>query len=199
MQATYSIVLIPAKNQNPEPRDKSYDAVQDQLAQEIEGEGFNVPDVNNPEESRTAIHEEMRQRLARRNFPENAERRLHRFQDESRRLHHQMLGLPNESIYLSPSDIKEQNYGRIHVPDYRYGRTYERIYDIETAQAATRQEVERAERDLKNQEVFSVSALGGLRGQSGRRKNPEEDTSLDYSNTARQGIAPSSKLRTNWK
>jgi hypothetical protein len=168
MQATYSIVLIPAKNQNPEPRDKSYDAVQDQLAQEIEGEGFNVPDVNNPEESRTAIHEEMRQRLARRNFPENAERRLHRFQDESRRLHHQMLGLPNESIYL-------------------------------TAQAATRQEVERAERDLKNQEVFSVSALGGLRGQSGRRKNPEEDTSLDYSNTARQGIAPSSKLRTNWK
>lgn len=193
LQKIYSIILIPAKDQNPEPQDKSYDEVPNQLAEEIEGEGFKVPDANNPEESRKAVHEEMRQRLARRSFEDNQTRRLHRFQNEERLHHHKNLGLPHESIYLSPSDIKDQTYGRVHIPDHRYGRVHERLYAIERAQVATHQEMEQAERNLKNEEVHSASARGGVNGQWGRVKKSEEDVDLDYSNTAKKGFAKSGK------
>lgn len=188
MQATYSIALIPAKEQYPEPRDKSYDEVQNQLAEEIEGEGFKVPDASNPEEGRKAVNAEIRERAVRRRFEENQIRRLHRLQDPSRRLYHHRLGLPNESIYLSPSDIKDQTYGRVHVPDYRYGRVHQRMYDIEQARVATPHDIERAEWAHKNDEAHIGAAKGGLNGQWGKQKGAE-DYDLDYSNKAKKGIA----------
>lgn len=153
MEATYSIVLKLAKNQTPEPRDRSDDAVQDQLTQEIEGEGLKVPNVTNAEKSRKAVHKEMDQRLARRDFDEHKERRLHRFANEERLHHHKNLGLPSKSAYLSPGDIKDQTYGRVHVPDYRYGRVYEHTAAIQRAQSATPHEIHKAKEDLLENEA----------------------------------------------
>jgi hypothetical protein len=153
MEYTYSIVFKPAKNQHMEPRDKSSDPVHDQLAQEIEGENLKHTDVSSHKTRHAAIKGEMDQRLARRDFDEFKDRRLHRLADDERLHHHKNLGLPAESVYLSPGDIKAQTYGRVHVPDHRYHRVYDHTDVIRKARAATPQELHHAQEGVMENEA----------------------------------------------
>jgi hypothetical protein len=151
LQKTYSIVLIPAKEQHPEPRDKTYDEVPNRLAEEIKGEKLKgAEDVTNSKDRNEAVHEEMRQRLARRDFEDNRTRRLHR------------RDIPMEKGsegYLMPSDIKDQTYGRVHVPDHRYGRAYERAHNFVPSVTAHHNQVNASQTIRENWESSGGHSL----------------------------------------
>jgi hypothetical protein len=123
MKTSYPVIFVPTEDETLEAHDRSHDPVQDQLRQEIEGERLTVADVHNPEESRRAVNEEMAQRLGRRGH--------NRYMRE-------------EKGFLEPSHIRSQTYGRVHVPDYHYGRTYDRMDAIKPAHPATPAEIEKA-------------------------------------------------------
>jgi hypothetical protein len=159
LQQLYSIVLIPAKDQHPEPRDKSYDEGPDRLAEEIKGERLKgAEDLTNSKDRHNVLHEEMEQRLARRDFEDNRTRRLHR---RDIPMDHENEG------YLMPSDIKDQTYGRVHVPDHRYGRVYERAHNFVPSVTAHHDNVNTAQKTKEHWESAEGHSLEG-KGRDGK-------------------------------